>query len=98
MDDLIKRQEVLNAIDQYILGKPLDREVEVRELLKLITKIYHMPSAQPEHHFCRECKWSWCHINVDKYGNIETYWRCLNWDGGTDEEGYCHEWERRTDD
>lgn len=46
MDDLIKRQEVLNAIDQYILGKPLDREVEVRALIKLITKIYNMPSAE----------------------------------------------------
>ena len=48
-------------------------------------------------HYCRECKWSKCHINVDKYGNTETYWWCLNWDGGTDEEGYCHEWEGRSD-
>lgn len=52
----------------------------------------------PEPHYCRECKWSWCHINVGKHGEIETYWRCLNWDGETDEEGYCHEWERRTDE
>lgn len=48
-------------------------------------------------HYCRECKWSRCWNNVDKYGNIETYWRCLNWDGGTDEEGYCYEWEARTE-
>ena len=50
---------------------------------------------QLEPHYCRECKWSRCHINVDKYGNTETYWHCLNWDGGTDEEGYCHEWKRK---
>ena len=46
---------------------------------------------------CKYCKWSRCHINVDKQGETETYWRCLNWDGETDEEGFCHEWERRTD-
>ena len=55
--------------------------------------IRNLPSAEPELHYCRECKWSRCHINVDKYGNSETYWWCLNWDGGTDEEGYCYEWE-----
>jgi len=60
-------------------------------------EIESLPSAQPEPHYCRECKWSRCHINVDKHGKSETYWRCLNWDGGTDEEGYCYEWERRTD-
>lgn len=44
---------------------------------------------------CKDCKWSWYHINVDKYGKSETYWRCLNWDGETDEEGYCYEGERK---
>lgn len=48
MDDLISRQDVLDAIDKYILGKPEGDNVEVRELLKLITKVYRMPSAQPE--------------------------------------------------
>ena len=57
-----------------------------------------MNSAEPERHYCRECKWSKCHINLDKYGRSETYWDCLNWYGGTDEEGFCHEWERRTDE
>ena len=59
--------------------------------------ILKLPSVKPEPHYCRECKWSWCHINIGKHGETETYWRCLNWDGGTDEEGFCHEWERRTD-
>lgn len=47
MDELISRQDVLDAIDKYILGKEEDETCEVRELLRLITKIYHMPSAQP---------------------------------------------------
>ena len=60
--------------------------------------ILKLPFVEPEPHYCRECKWSWCHVNVGKHGEIETYWRCLNWDGETDEEGFCHEWERRTDE
>ena len=59
--------------------------------------ILKLPSAQTELHYCWECKFSRCHINVDKHGNSETYWRCINWDGETDEEGYCHEWKRKTD-
>ncbi len=56
-----------------------------------------LKDVHPKLHYCRECKWSKCHINVDKYGKSETYWRCINWDGETDEEGYCHEWKRKTD-
>lgn len=59
--------------------------------------IERLPSAEPERHYCRECKWGRCHINLDKYGRSETYWHCLNWCSGTDEEGFCHEWERRKD-
>lgn len=54
--DCISRQEVLDAIDKYVLGKPESCTVEVRELLKLITKIYRMSSAQPEIILCKDCK------------------------------------------
>ena len=57
MDELISRQDVLDAIDKYILGKEEDETCEVRELLRLITKIYHMPSARPEIIYCKDCKW-----------------------------------------
>ncbi len=53
--DCISRQSVLDAIDKYILGKPEGCTVEVRELLKLIAKIYRMPSAQPVIR-CKDCK------------------------------------------
>lgn len=68
------------------------------DLCKAVDIAIKALSAQQELHYCRECKWSKCYINVDKYGNGETYWRCLNWDGETNEEGYCHEWDRRTKD
>ena len=86
-DDLISRQEALDWLKNEWNGM----------VTSLFDGIKSLPSAQTEPHYCRECKWIWCHINVDKHGKSETYWRCLNWDGETDEEGYCHEWERRTD-
>lgn len=57
MDDMISRQDVLDAIDKYILGKEEDETCEVRGLLRLITKIYRMPSARPEIIHCKDCKW-----------------------------------------
>lgn len=87
--DLISRQALLESIERIsVKGNVLDDDWIYRF-------IQEFPSAQPELHYCRECKWSWCYIKVDKHGNSETYWRCRNWDGETDEEGYCHEWERK---
>lgn len=99
-DDLIRRQAAIEVIDAVFPVDPMKSEYAQgiacgAALAK--TYIEQLPSAQTEPHYCRECKFSRCHINVDKHGNSETYWRCLNWDGETDEEGYCHEWERRTD-
>ena len=54
-----------------------------------------IPSAQPECHICRECKWAKFYGNVDKNGNVESMWFCANWPGRTDEEGFCHEWKSR---
>ena len=44
---------------------------------------------------CKDCKWGVEHDDTD--GNVP-YWVCINWDGGTDADGYCHEAERRTDE
>lgn len=43
---------------------------------------------------CKDCKW--CVEHYDTRGNVP-YWRCKNWDGGTEADGFCHEAERRTD-
>lgn len=101
MNDLISRQAAIDAICEECHMETDYHRCEGYKKdsrwCEYSTALNDLPSAQTEPHYCRECKWSWCHINVDKHGKSETYWRCLNWDGETDEEGYCHEWERRTD-
>jgi len=88
---LIDNQAAINAIENT------ECELSSEAWDELTDAIMSVPSAQPETHYCRECKWSRCHVSINKYSETETYWRCLNWDGETDEEGFCHEWERRTD-
>ena len=83
---------------KILTGDVLGTSEQTQKAVTMAVKALSLPSVQPEPHYCRECKWSRCHINVDKHGKSETYWWCLNWDGGTDEEGYCYEWEKRTDD
>ena len=85
MSDLISRLAAIDAVNRAVTKEAARWSIQ------------DLPSAEPELHYCRECKWNRCHINVDKHGKSEIYWWCLNWDGGTDEEGYCYEWERRTD-
>ena len=48
MSDLIDRKTVFDVIDKCILEKLEGDTVEIKESLKLITKIYRIPSAQPQ--------------------------------------------------
>ena len=96
MSDLIDRQAAM-ALEKDIIV-PIKDGTAYKYRCIDPDAIKELPSAETETHYCRECKWSRCYINIDKHGETETYWRCLNWDGGTDEEGFCHEWERRTDE
>ena len=73
----------------YTNGSRLIHSFRVKQWLD------HMPSAKPERHLCRDCKYAKYHADVDKYGNVESCWYCINWYGGTDEEGFCYEWEGR---
>lgn len=41
---------------------------------------------------CKDCKW--CSEHYDTDGNVP-YWICINWDAGTDADGFCHEAELR---
>ena len=49
---------------------------------------------QPKIIRCKDCKW--CSEHYDTDGNVP-YWDCINWDGGTDADGFCHEAELRGD-
>lgn len=97
MNDTIYRQSAIDAVQGIGRLATLPDNDAVVRMSAVEDVLFNLPTAQPEQNYCRECKWSMCHINVDKNGNTESYWRCLNWDGCTDEEGYCHEWERRPD-
>lgn len=92
MDDLISRQQAIALKFTKAINEDGVIYVPLREYL---SGIQSLPPVQPEP--CRECKWSKCYINMDKYGKSETYWRCINWGAETDEDGYCHEWKRKTD-
>lgn len=94
--DCISRREALDAIDKYILGKKEDDNMEVRELMKLITKIYRMPSAQPEIVRCKDCR-----HGVDYYHEGDCYcsnpkWGLMYFGGSW--EFYCADAERRQDE
>lgn len=99
MNSLIDRQAAIEIIQNMYPGMPRvswlrkDWQERYDPYIRVEKAIRNLPSAQPERHFCRECKWVKYHGRVDKYGNVESYWRCCNWDGETDEEGFCHEWE-----
>lgn len=86
----------MRLIDADALPRYTGYALSANEIAKAVE---NAPTIEAEPvRYCRECKWSRCHINVDKHGKSETYWRCLNWDGGTDEEGYCYEWEAKMEE
>ena len=57
-------------------------------------KVIEAISEMPEIIRCKDCKW--CSEHYDTDGNVP-YWDCINWDGGTDADGFCHEAELRGD-
>ena len=101
--DTISRQWVIDEIHKGIYElfdmcdddeSPFTQKDKVLlEVNKSITeRIRKLPVREVV--LCRECKWSKCYICIDKFGNTETAWRCQNWFGETEEEGFCHEGER----
>ena len=92
MDDFIRRQDAIELCDWYE-HEFSECEYAIRPIADDIKKL---PSAETKYIFCRECKWARYHGIVDKQGNVESFWWCINWDGGTNEKGYCYKWEEKT--
>lgn len=85
MDDLIRRDGAMDAVRDY----PDD-------LISQLTAIEDLPSAQPDADFvtvvrCKDCKHNQCKSTS---GNA----LCELFYGMTDQMGYCHMAERRTDE
>ena len=82
--DCVDRAEVIKAVKFYeTFCDPYPRVIEALE---------ELPSVQPEIIRCKDCKW--CSEHYDTDGNVP-YWVCINWDAGTDADGFCHEAELR---
>jgi len=93
--DTISRQAAIDAALSFIVeycGAAFDENMQIG----LKQCLDGLPSAEPEPHYCRECKWSQCYLT--ECVNTGMLWYCLNWGDETDEEGYCHEFKRRTDE
>lgn len=90
MSDLIKRSDAIRAIED--LQDCYNGFSDTYDKACIIGAMEEVPSINS---ICRDCKWVLYNGRIDKYGNVEDYWHCLNWDGGTDEEGFCHKWEGR---
>ena len=84
MDDLISRQA---AIDELGIS---DEDIVFEEMLEDAPTVDAVPVVR-----CKDCKHGRKSQHQD--GN-NPYWVCLNWDSGTDEDGYCHHGEREDDE
>lgn len=91
--------KMLNTMDRYIAEKitlcDTDKTFPKNEVF-IVDDVYEgldkLPSAQLEIIYCKDCKW--CEKKCD-IENKEFYYRCRNWGGTTDYNGFCHEAERR---
>ncbi len=102
MDDLISRQEAIDAIEQLWDWKTVDGITASTALKQVKSDILNFPSAQPEIIRCKDCKW---HLTYhDEKYNVG-YELCSNpmmmiGDSMIDmnNNDFCSKAERRTDE
>lgn len=89
MSDLIDRQAIFKKVEKIRQG--LQMMDDTRRASLIMNGMYlcekevrNLPSAQPEHIKCRDCK---------KYDAHDH--RCRWWNHGTNEAGWCYVAERR---
>lgn len=92
MSDTINRQDAIDVLIRESTRDGAYGYIDAKSAVKIMRQL---PSAEQNHRICRNCKEAKFYGNVDKNGNVECMWFCENWDGVTDEEGFCHEWESR---
>lgn len=112
MDDLISRQDAIEALQKHEKSKGHNYSLFVDIVSECAEIIRDVPSAQPERRPYHEewvsalrtlpevirCKdCKYMTEHYDTDGNAP-YWTCSEWDSGTDYDGFCHYAERRTDE
>lgn len=91
-DDLISRQDAIDALKNEQSHYAHEDGVEIfYEYNHAIKALKNLPSAQPEIIRCKDCKFN---SNTPECGNA----LCDKFYGMTDQMGYCHHAERRTDE
>ena len=88
MDDLISRQAAIDAFDMPIFNIKGKENAErfVEYLRTVLQRIKELPSAQPEIIRCKDCA-------KRKYCRTSTAWAVA-----PDDDWYCGDAERRTDE
>ena len=89
--DLISRQSVLKAIDEYERLSAVSQTV--RNMMSLQEIVQWLPSAQPEIIRCKDCKWS---QTINFFGTKAT--SCKWWEKLTDVDAFCSNGVRRNED
>ena len=92
MKDPIERQAAIDALNKLDVSDGVGISsiaCGVQELA--IISIQHLPSAQPEIVQCKDCKHNQLPATSGN-ANCEIYY------GMTDQDGFCHMAERRTDE
>ena len=93
MNDLISRQDAIDALDKRFDSIPMEQTTEILLLRK---DLRNLPSAQPEIIRCKDCR-----HGVDYYHEGNCYcsnpkWGLTYFSGSW--EFYCADAERRTDE
>ena len=97
MQDLIYRQEAIDAMHQYSYFNDFDVSVIDEDIAVIALK--DLPSAQPEIIHCADCKWFQCNMRPDGYlpKGVEEY-ECRHWCGWCDPVDFCSYAERRNNE
>jgi hypothetical protein len=97
MQDLIYRQEAIDAMRQYSYFNDFDVSVIDEDIAVIALK--DLPSAQPEIIHCADCKWFQCNMRPDGYlpKGVEEY-ECRHWCGWCDPVDFCSYAERRNNE
>ena len=95
-DDVISRQQAIDDIREYMIEPShCCDESEIKGyndgLDVAISALATLPSAESEIILCKDCKYN---SNPPEYGNAD----CDIFYGMTDQMGYCHRAERRTNE
>lgn len=78
----------------YTIGGELLADIEIPAYVARFNEYMKKKNERKMNDFisCKDCEWGVEYS--DTRANV-SYWRCENWDGDTEPDGFCHEAKRR---